>query len=267
MKKIFIVLTLAIALILPSLSIKAVEVPSAQLVNVNSFTWTYQTTISSNVLFRSNKVNISDIQIINITTGNAYGTHESAYFSTPQIRYFNNFADTTPALVVSSFDLNTWQDISSYGYNWYDLQVTTVIASGQSEAEARAVFLSSNEIKAIMITEGVLISVDAVQQAFENGMQAGQAQAYDDGYKDARAYYSEFIDGVWQTAIQTYNRGYADGSEAFTAWVALFSIVPQMFGALFSIEILPGLYTGYIAGLSIILGLIGFFFAFKKGKS
>lgn len=267
MKKIIILVLLITAITIPALSVKAVEVPQAQLTVINSFTWTYQTKIGNDILFRSNKVSIVDIQVLNITAGNNYGTHESQIFSTPIIRFFNNYADTNPALVINQFELNTWFDITQYSYNWIQIDVSTVIASGQSEAEARAVFLASNQIGAVLITEGILISVEAVKEAYNQGLGDGQEQAYNDGYKDARAYYSAFIDGAWKTAQEMYNAGYEAGEEAFDAWLAIFSIIPMMFASLFTIEIAPGVYTGYIAGLSIILGLIGFFFAFKKGKS
>lgn len=267
MKKLLIVLTLFTSLLIPALRIKAVEVPQAQLTVIQSFTWTFQTRISNNILFRSNKVSIADIQVLNITAGNNYGTHESLIFSTPVLRFFNNFSDTNPALTINQFDLNTWFDITQYSYNWVQVDVTTVISSGQTENDARNAFLSQNQIGAVLITEGILISVEAVKEAYLQGLGDGQQKAYDDGYAAARAYYSAFIDGAWKTAQQMYDAGYAAGEEAFNAWLAIFSIIPTMFSALFTIEIAPGVYTGYIAGLSIILGLISFFFMFKKGKS
>ena len=266
MKKILITILIVSSLLIPSLSIKAVEVPQAQLTVIQSFTWTFQTRISNDILFRSNKVSISDIQVINITAGNNYGSHESVIFSTPVLRFFENYSDTDPALTINKFDLNTWHDITQFSYNWVQVDVTTVISSGQSETDARNAFLSQNQIGAVLITEGILISVEAVKEAYLQGLGDGQQQAYDEGYAVARDYYSAFIDGAWKTAQQMYELGYSAGEEAFNAWLAIFSIIPMMFASLFTIEIAPGVYTGYIAGLSIILGLISFYFAFKKGK-
>lgn len=89
------------------------------------------------------------------------------------------------------------------------------------------------------------------QGSYQGGYEAGYQKAQEDLYQ------SVYDEG--------YIAGVADSSDNFDYLLLLITIPTKIMGDIFSLEILPNFYAGYIAGVVIIFGLMAFFFALKKG--
>lgn len=100
--------------------------------------------------------------------------------------------------------------------------------------------------------------------AFQYGEIRNQ-QGYNTGFDTARNEFGIFTNGTWLSATDwgnlRYNVGLVDGSQWFNVVVtAVFSFISLMM----TIELLPGVYSGYIVGFSIVMGVVAFITS--KGK-
>lgn len=100
----------------------------------------------------------------------------------------------------------------------------------------------------------------AYNRGYDKGKTDGQAVGYDLGFQSA---YDLYYQSRWQVG---YNEGLADGQTSTSLFPVILSIPFMVISDMMTIEILPGVYSGYIAGIFILFGLMAFFFAIKGGK-
>jgi len=117
-----------------------------------------------------------------------------------------------------------------------------------------------------------------IQRYYGSGYNEGEESGYQRGLFEGRGIYNEVYNkGVDDATIsfdyrldEEYSQGYNDGftqglSEGDFSWWDIFVYTVTIPFQLMAVELLPGLYVGYFALFTLVMGFLSFLFLFKKG--
>lgn len=266
MKKIFIVLTIITAFIFTfkQTDLHAYEINTPQVYN----SW-IDTDVQN--VFIDGRLYLEYTMDANQSAGYSYILF---YMERQNFPFTSDFADVNyisfnEGITKIRIDYLTLGDMNVYQTYNYTFKIY-VLASTPTPLETALGFL--NRYFSIYVGSMYdfiyVANYDANQVAYNKGATEGHkigkdeglAEGYQTGYDVA---YDLYYDSRWQVG---YDEGLIDGHENFGYFRLLLSLPFTIISDMMTIEILPNVYAGYIAGIFILFGLMAFFFAIKKGK-